>query len=112
MTKTQQNNEKLIAGLSYIIVGLIWYLLDETYKKNEFVKFHVKQGLNLLIIAIILNSIIGLLTFITFGLFGIIGWVFEIILLIIWILAIVNVINGEKKEVLIIGQFAEQYLKF
>ncbi len=112
MVNKKQENEKIIAGLSYVIIGLIWYLMDENYKKNEFVKFHVKQGLNLILIGIILNASVEILSYISFGIFRIISWAFGFIFLVLWIIGIINVINNETKEVPIIGQFAKNYLKF
>ena len=105
-------NEKLVAGLSYIIIGIIWYFVYEDMKKNEFAKFHVKQAINLLLISLVMKAAIGILTFITFNVFKLISWIFGVIFLILWIVGIINVINGEKKVVPTIGQFAENYLKF
>jgi len=112
MSKNKLENEKLIAGLAYILVGIIWYFIDDKIKQSDFTKFHVKQALNLIIFSILINTSIQILNFITFKIFTIIEWIIEIIFLILFIVAIVNVINYEKKPVLIIGEIANNYLKF
>lgn len=112
MVKTEEKNEKLVAGLSYILIGIIWYFIDDKIKKSDFAKFHVKQGLNLIIISILINACIKILSFITFNVFNMVSWAFGVVFLILWLVAIINVINHEKKEVLIIGKLAERYLKF
>ena len=118
MASNEKNvkNEKLVAGLSYILIGIIWYFVDDKIKKSEFAKFHVKQGINLIIVMIFLSMCIALLNTLTFGIlfliYQFITGVFTIFFLILLIIAIVNVLNHEKKEVLIIGQFANRYLKF
>ena len=118
---TKNNNEKIISALSYVLIGLIWYLIEqEKFKKNNNVKFHVKQGLNLLIISvvgnIIINLIFAILTFITLGLFGIlwgiVSFIFSIFVLFLIIIGILNVINQEEKELPIIGEYANKYLNF
>ena len=50
----KDDNSKLVAILSYFLVGVIWYLVDEKVKKSPLAKFHVKQALNLMIISIVL----------------------------------------------------------
>jgi len=105
-------NEKLVAGLSYILIGIIWYFIDNKVNKSDFAKFHVKQAMNLIVISILINACIEILSFITFNIFRMVSWVFGVIFLVLWLVAIINVINHEKKHVLIIGKFAERYLKF
>lgn len=55
--ENSQENEKACAILSYLVVGIIWYLLDEKLKNNSLVKFHVKQSLVLIIFSIIINIV-------------------------------------------------------
>lgn len=107
MAKTT-NDGKTCAILSYLIVGIIWYFADDKMRNNEFAKFHAKQGLNLLIISFAGNLILGIIP--------IIGWmllpIFGIAIFILWIMGLISSINGEKKMVPIIGQYADKYLKF
>ena len=99
---------KVCAILSYLLVGIIWYFADENMKKNNFVKYHVKQGLVLLIFAVavsIFNTI--------FGWIPIIGWLaafmLSISVLLFFVMGLISSINGKKKELPIIGQFAKKF---
>lgn len=112
MAKTEEKNEKLVAGLSYILIGIIWYFIDDKIKKSDFAKFHVKQAMNLILIGIIINASVEIISFITFKVFEIVSWIIGLILVILWIIGVINVINHEKKIVPVVGVFAEKYLKF
>lgn len=107
-----KSNEKICAILSYLLIGLIWYMVDEKIKKSSFVKYHVKQGLVLLIAAIIYSVIISViflpLMMLSFGalwpliqLLNLVPWIFII-------LGIINAVNDKEKELPIIGKFAEK----
>jgi uncharacterized membrane protein len=101
---SSEGNEKLCAILSYLIIGIIWYLADEKMKKSETVKFHVKQGLVLLIAEIINGAIWSI---------PILGWIIAPIinigLIIILIIGIINAASNQEKELPIIGKFAENF---
>jgi uncharacterized membrane protein len=101
---TEANNEKLCAVLSYLYIGLLWYLLDEKIKKSEFAKYHVKQGLVLLITNIVLGVIMGI---------PIIGWflapIIYLIILALMIVGIINALANSEKELPVIGKFAENF---
>lgn len=105
-TKSSGDNTKLCAFLAYILIGIIWYFADDEMKKNSFVKFHVKQGLVLLITSIIINAVGGMIP--------IIGWfvilpIGGLLILILWIIGIVNVLNGKENPLPIIGGFAKKF---
>ena len=103
----KDDHDRAVAILSYFLVGIIWYFVDDEVK-NAFTKHHVKQALNLIIISVVGNVGLVIIPFL--------GWVilpfFQIFILILIILGIINAINGSKKEIPIIGSFAEKYLKF
>jgi uncharacterized membrane protein len=109
---------KVCAALSYILIGIIWYFADENMKKNGFAKFHAKQGLVLLIAAIaydiVLGIIVGALLFPLlfsgmggWGLFSILRLLYYVPLIFI-IIGIINALNGNEKELPIIGGFASK----
>lgn len=123
VTKEEKKSEKsdnttLCAALSYLLIGLIWYAIDDKMKKSEFVKFHVKQGLILLVIAVIYSIILQIITFPLhfLGFLGeIIIWVLQLTNLIFVVLAIIGVINAlnkNKKLLPIIGGYAEDLFTF
>jgi uncharacterized membrane protein len=97
MDKT--DNNKVMAVLCYIwILWLVPLLTDA--KDNEFVKFHINQGIVLTIAWIILSviNIIPILGQIIF----IIG---SVVLFIFMIMGILTALKMESKELPVIGKF-------
>jgi uncharacterized membrane protein len=104
MNKVEEG--KACAALSYILVGIIWYFVDEAMRKNEFAKFHAKQGLVLIITWIILSIVASVIPFI--------GWfilwpIFGIFCFVLFILGLINSLNGAEKELPVIGSFAKNF---
>ncbi|MFP4403693.1 MAG: DUF4870 domain-containing protein [Nanoarchaeota archaeon] len=101
-------NERLVAILTYFIIGIIWYFADENMKNSKIANFHAKQALNLLFI-----SILGK---IALGLIPVFGWFllpfFSIFIFILWLIGLIHAINSEKKTIPIVGDLAKEYLKF
>lgn len=95
-----------MAVLAYIIF-LIPLLTDA--KEDPFVKFHIKQGIVLVIFAVVtytLSVVIPVL-----GWF-ILGPVTTIMTVVFGIMGILNAVNKQQKELPLIGKYAEKYLKF
>lgn len=96
-TETKQKN----TGMA-IVAYLIFFvpLLTEA-KDDPFVKYHVKQGLVLFLAWIALSI---------FAMVPVIGWVLGPILslglLVLMVIGILNAVNGESKELPLIGQYA------
>ena len=104
--KSDVETGKGCAILAYILIGIVWYFVDEKMRKNSFAKFHVKQGLVLLITSLII-SVAG-------SIIPIIGWfvlfpIGQLFILVLLIMGIVNAINGNEKALPIIGQFGEKF---
>ena len=101
-TGSQKNTGMAILGFILFFVPL---LTDA--KDDPFVKYHVKQGLLLWIIAI---------ASVVLGVIPILGWIIALIVpLVVFVLAILGIINaanGEMKPVPLVGQYAEQWFKF
>ena len=57
----KSENGKLCAIIAYLLLGIIWYFVDEKVKKDKFAQFHVKQAIVFLVLSIIVNVIGGLL---------------------------------------------------
>ena len=99
---------KACAALAYILVGIIWYFADDKMRKNPYARFHIKQGIVLLIAWVIYSVVLRVLLFNAFfwglwGIYSILGlvpWIFVII-------GIINAVNGTEKELPVIGQFAK-----
>lgn len=95
--KALDSNETMTAILSYLgFLVLIPLIAIESKKRNEFIKFHLQQGLNLFIVEIILGIIFTILTAITFGIFGIIANIVYVLILVVCIIAIIKALNKEK----------------
>ena len=107
-TKKSPDGEKYrgMAVLAYVIFFIP--LLTEA-KDNPYVKFHVKQGLMVLLASIAVSVVGSIIPFL--GWFLIIPFG-SLLVMILWVMGILNAINGEQKQVPLIGKYAEQLLKF
>lgn len=111
MTKDAENG-KIVLILLWLVwpAGLIWYLVDEKMKKNNFVKFHLKQWLMSLIVIFIASFVAGILSVV---LIGLLLYPVIFVLGLVWtIQGLIFAIKGEEKELWIIGKHAKKYLKF
>lgn len=106
MEKTPKKEEQtnIMAIISYI--GPLCLVPILTKEKDEFVKFHAKQGLVLFIGEVATWIIFGIVPFLWF-LANILG----IFWLVLSVIGIVNVVNKKKKEIPLVGKFAEK-IKF
>ena len=105
MDKKSKSN--LCAILSYLLIGVIWYFVDEKMKKDTFVKFHVKQGIILIIFAILWSIVLNIVSFALFYLAPIII-ILGYVPLIFTIIGIINAINRKEHELPIIGIYAKK----
>ncbi|MFH1212099.1 MAG: DUF4870 domain-containing protein [Candidatus Woesearchaeota archaeon] len=114
-------NEQTVAILSYLLIGIIWFFVDEKVRKSSFAKFHVKQALNLLIISLAISIIFNILhVLLIIPLFGavfnvvlsVIRFVIGVILFVLWLIGIISAASNKSKELPIIGHFAGKYLTF
>lgn len=89
--------------LCYIGILVLIPLLTDS-KNDPFVKFHIKQGLTLLIFGVILGVIAAV---------PIIGWIVgaagSVFTLVLMIMGIINVVNGVEKQLPVIGQYGEKF---
>ncbi|MBW2978324.1 hypothetical protein KY331_05755 [Candidatus Woesearchaeota archaeon] len=95
-----KDQSKLVAILSYItLIGWIIALILNMSKKTELGSFHIRQALLLIIANIVLWWI------------PVIGWILQIVVLIFWIMGLVYAIQGQMKEVPVIGSYAQKWFK-
>jgi uncharacterized membrane protein len=106
--QTQQNQQpsqkrqtNINALISYI--GPLCLIPLLTKDQDEFVKFHMKQGLILFGLEVAGWIIFSIITFLWF-LSPLVGLVW----LILSIIGIINVVKNEKKELPLVGKFAEK----
>jgi uncharacterized membrane protein len=96
-------NNNGMAILAYLGILIVIPFLTEAHK-DPYVKFHLKQGLALIIMEIVAMFIIAI---------PILGWIASPILwlasLVFIIIGIMNAASGKMKELPFIGQFARNF---
>jgi uncharacterized membrane protein len=100
--KKEQAN--VMAIISYI--GALCLIPLFTGTKDEFAKFHAKQGLVLFAGEVVTWIVIGLIPILWF-----LGNILGVLWLVLSIIGIMNVINKRKKEIPLVGKFADK-IKF
>ena len=100
----EQANQILRGVLAYL--GLLVIVPYITMKDDPFVKFHIKQGLVLVVIEVALWILVRILYF---GFLGIIFHLANIALLILSILGIINVLNKKQKMLPFVGDFTKHF---
>jgi uncharacterized membrane protein len=96
-------NQKVMAVLAYLgILIIIPFLMA---KNDPFVKYHIKQGLVLVVIEIIVWFIGGMMFWQLWQFLQLIN----LATLILAIIGIVNVINHKESELPLVGQFARHF---
>ena len=96
-------------GMAVIAYIVFFVPLLTDAKDNAYVKFHVKQGLMVLLTSIAVSVVGSILPFLGWFLIIPFGSLFT---LVIWVMGVLNAINGEQKELPIVGKYADQLLKF
>jgi uncharacterized membrane protein len=95
--------KNIMAIFSYLWLLIVIPLLTDS-KNDPFVKFHLKQGL-----ALIVFEVCGWIV----GMFPVIGWLVGALVwlmsLVFTIIGIINVLNGQEKELPVIGQYAKNF---
>ncbi len=91
-----------MAVLCYFGILVLIPLLTDA-KKDPYVKFHIKQGLVLLIVGVVtlFISMIPILGWI-------VGFILWIIIFVLFIIGLINAIGGKEKELPIIGQYSDK----
>lgn len=90
-----------IAWLSYL--GLLVIIPILLQKDNPYTKYHIKQGVALLIVSVIWN-VVWMVPFIGFVL-GYIGW---IVLIVFTVIGIINALSGKEKPLPLIDGIAKK----
>ena len=103
-----KKNTNLCAILAYLLVGIIWYFVDDKMKKDKFVKFHVKQAIVLMIAWVLWSVAMGILLTMTLfmalpliTILSYVPWVFAV-------MGIINALNNKEKKLPLIGKYAKK----
>lgn len=94
----EDKNTNIYAALAYILF-FIPLIVD---KDSEYGKFHANQGLNLLLLGIAVSVLGALIPFIGWFIISPVG---GLLVLVLAIMGIINALNGEEKELPIIGKY-------
>lgn len=96
-------NNVIMAVLAYLGILIIVPFLTDA-KNDPFVKFHLKQGLVLLIFEVITWFIdsIPMLGYL-------VGWILGLATLVLVIIGIVNAVQNKEQELPVIGQYAKNF---
>jgi uncharacterized membrane protein len=102
--ETKSSDKNIGMGiLCYLGILLIIPLLTDA-KNEAFIKFHLKQGIVLLIAGVA----IGIISWIP-----IIGWLVSFVggiaIFILWLMGIIAVASGEEKELPVIGKYGANF---
>ena len=95
-----------MAMLAYVFFPVP--LLTED-KNDPFVKFHLKQAIVLVLAAVAVSVVGSIIPFIGWFLIAPLG---SVAILVLWVIGIINALNGEEKELPVIGSYAQKILKF
>lgn len=102
------DNHTLMAVLAYLgILIVIPFLMA---KDNPFVKFHLKQGLAIIVTSIAYWFVTAILGYMHLGLLNF--FIYPIVgigLLVLEVIGIVNAVQGKQKELPILGQLAARF---
>jgi uncharacterized membrane protein len=97
--KKNAEDGKTMAIIAYITwVGLLIAFIMNNDKKNSFAKFHIRQSL--------LLTLAGFLAVVP-----LIGWIWGICVFVLWVIGLIAAINGQEKEVPIVGKYAQEWFK-
>ncbi len=104
---SSDSNDKVMGILSYIgILSLIPYFIKD---QSSFVRYHAVRGLNLFILEIIAGVAASIVGIVLPGIGSVLGWIASVAGLVFSIIGIINVVNGDKKDLPIIGSI--QFVK-
>ncbi|MBQ6293377.1 MAG: zinc-ribbon domain-containing protein [Lachnospiraceae bacterium] len=85
---------KGMAILCYL--GILWLIPFLAKKDSPFVKYHLNQGL----LVLILGIAVAIISWIP-----VIGWLCAVVVFALAVIGIVNVVNGKAQELPVIGKF-------
>lgn len=97
-------DEKTSGIVSYLWwVGLIIVILTNK-TKSEYVSFHMRQSLGLLLLSSVSGIVYYLLGSIVFSILSLAIFVF-------WILGFIGALNNEKKLIPVLGEYFQKWFK-
>ncbi len=104
-TKIEHTPQKntLMAVLAYLGILIIVPFLTDAHK-DPFVKFHLKQG-----VVLIIFEFIGFFISAVPILGWVVGWLIWVVSLVLLIIGILNAVSGAEKELPLIGSYGQKF---
>lgn len=97
-------NEKNIGIIAYLsFVGTILAYFFNLEKKSEFVFFHIRQMLGLLVMYLVSDIVYTINQMISYGLWALV--------FVCWLIGIVGAIQYKKQEIPIVGAYFQKLFK-
>ncbi|MGM0649740.1 MAG: DUF4870 domain-containing protein [Bacteroidota bacterium] len=91
---------KTTAIIAHItLIGWIIAIVINSNEKNEFASYYIRQLLGLFLAALVLGWI------------PIIGWLLSIGIFVFWLISLIGAVQGEKKEVPLVGHYFQEWFK-
>ena len=103
---SQTGGEQKNIGMAVVAYILFFVPLLTEAKKDPFVKFHVKQGLVLLIVAVAVSIINSIMPYYFWMMFS---WVLNLAVFVLWLIGVINAAGGKQQPLPVVGQFAEKF---
>ena len=100
--KDQYKTHIMMAMLAY--VGPLIIVSFLTHRHNDFVKFHIKQGS----ILVLISALLWVIRVSVFFVPNFVSDVLQIGLFILAIIGILNALNGQKKELPLLGHYGSR----
>lgn len=91
------------------LIGWIVAVVMNNEKKDDFASFYIRQMLGLIIVSIGTSILAGILIFIP--LIGLLGPVLYLGVVALWVISLIGAVNGEKKELPILGAQFQDWFK-
>lgn len=110
MTAPLDEKAKNIGIISYLtLIGWVVALVMHQNHKSSFGAFHIRQMLGVMITGVALSLVVQVIGFVTGSIF--LAWSVNILAIIIWLLGFLGAIQGEEREIPIIGSYFQDWFK-
>ncbi|HOX21769.1 MAG TPA: hypothetical protein PKZ02_02235 [Candidatus Paceibacterota bacterium] len=108
-SEQKPQNKNVMAAIAYVLF-FIPLLTDD--KKDPYVKYHVKQGLALLVLGVIvwiINSILyQIFPYYSWYIARMISWILNLGVFVLFVIGVMNALGNKEKPLPLIGKFAEK----
>ena len=102
-------NQNLMAGLAYLLIPAILFLVIEPFSKNRFIRFHSFQSIFFCIASIVVQLAFGILS----GILGFlaivlvpVGILLSLGLFVLWVYCLLQAFQGKEYRIPFVGDYA------